>query len=67
MRRSSAVPDPVTLERAFAAVHDHWAPAVLAELNGQQVKAVKFRGEFAWHHHATEDEMFLIMGAYFVP
>lgn len=60
MRRSSAVPDPVTLERAFAAIHDHWAPVVIAELNGQQVKAVKFQGAFHWHHHEDEDEMFLV-------
>lgn len=60
MRRSSAVPDPVTLERAFAAIHDHWAPVVLTELNGQQVKAVKFKGEFHWHHHDAEDELFLV-------
>ena len=60
MRRSSSVPDPVTLERAFAAIHDHWAPVVIAELNGQQVKVVKFKGEFHWHQHAAEDEMFLV-------
>jgi mannose-6-phosphate isomerase-like protein (cupin superfamily) len=60
MRRSSAVPDPVTLERAFAAIHDHWAPVVIAELHGQLVKVVKFKGEFHWHHHDHEDEMFLV-------
>jgi mannose-6-phosphate isomerase-like protein (cupin superfamily) len=60
MRRSSAVPDPVTVERAFAALHDHWAPVVIAELNGQQVKVVKFKGEFQWHQHAAEDELFLV-------
>lgn len=45
---------------AFARIHEHWSPVVIAELNGQQVKAVKFRGEFHWHRHAAEDEMFLV-------
>jgi mannose-6-phosphate isomerase-like protein (cupin superfamily) len=60
MRRSSAVPDPITIERAFAAIRDHWNPVVIAELNGQQVKAVKFKGAFHWHHHGAEDELFLV-------
>lgn len=51
---------PVALDAAFAAITDHWSPVVLAELNGQQVKAVKFRGAFHWHRHAREDEMFLV-------
>jgi mannose-6-phosphate isomerase-like protein (cupin superfamily) len=34
---------------------------VIAELNGQQVKVVKFQGEFVWHHHAGEDEMFFVI------
>ncbi|MDH5234736.1 MAG: cupin domain-containing protein [Gemmatimonadota bacterium] len=41
-------------------MHDHWAPVVIAELNGQQVKAVKFKGAFEWHRHRNEDEMFLV-------
>ncbi|MEX1240948.1 MAG: cupin domain-containing protein [Cyclobacteriaceae bacterium] len=40
---------------------DHWSPKILGELNGQQVKAVKLRGEFVWHHHEHEDEMFLVI------
>jgi mannose-6-phosphate isomerase-like protein (cupin superfamily) len=50
----------VNLEAAFAAITAHWAPVVIAELNGQQVKAVKFLGEFHWHRHQGEDEMFLV-------
>lgn len=50
----------VNLETAFAAITAHWSPVVIAELNGQQVKAVKFLGEFQWHRHAREDELFLV-------
>jgi mannose-6-phosphate isomerase-like protein (cupin superfamily) len=40
---------------------DHWNPRILAELNGQHVKAVKLLGEFVWHHHEREDELFLVV------
>lgn len=40
---------------------DHWNPRIVAELNGQHVKLVKFRGEFVWHQHEHEDEMFLVV------
>ena len=38
-----------------------WAPKVVAELNDQYVKVVKLEGEYVWHHHATEDELFLVL------
>jgi mannose-6-phosphate isomerase-like protein (cupin superfamily) len=44
----------------FSRVTAHWQPAIVATLNGQHVKVVKFQGEFIWHHHADEDEMFLV-------
>ncbi|MBI2841692.1 MAG: cupin domain-containing protein [Acidobacteria bacterium] len=40
---------------------DHWHPRVVGELNGQHVKLVKFSGEFVWHQHDTEDELFLVL------
>lgn len=40
---------------------DHWNPRIIADLNGQQVKAAKLLGEFVWHSHAAEDEMFLVV------
>lgn len=40
-------------------INEHWRPKVIGELNGQEVKIVKFQGEFPWHHHEAEDEMFL--------
>jgi len=49
-----------SLEAAFAAITAHWSPVVIGELNGQQVKAVKFKGVFHWHQHRDEDEMFLV-------
>ena len=52
--------DKVRLGDKFAAFSEHWSPKILADLNGQQVKAVKFQGEFVWHHHDAEDEMFLV-------
>lgn len=39
----------------------HWSPKIIAELNGQQVKLVKFRGEFVWHQHEHEDELFYVI------
>ena len=50
----------VTLADAFAQVAEHWRPKVIAELNGQEVKVVKVQGEFVWHHHDAEDELFLV-------
>jgi mannose-6-phosphate isomerase-like protein (cupin superfamily) len=40
---------------------DHWNPRIVGELNGQHVKLVKFQGEFVWHKHDNEDEMFLVL------
>jgi len=50
----------VSLAEKFAAINDQWNPRVVGELNGQQVKLVKFTGEFVWHHHQHEDEFFLV-------
>jgi len=40
---------------------DHWNPRIVGELNGQHVKLAKFQGEFVWHKHDNEDEMFLVL------
>jgi mannose-6-phosphate isomerase-like protein (cupin superfamily) len=56
----SDVPTKVTLAEKLAAFSDHWTPHIVAELNGQHVKLVKFRGEFTWHRHNGEDELFLV-------
>lgn len=44
----------------FSLFSEHWRPKVVASLNGQEVKLVKFQGEFLWHHHDNEDELFLV-------
>lgn len=49
-----------SLPEKFALIDEHWRPKVVAELNGQELKLVKFAGVFPWHHHAHEDEMFLV-------
>ena len=51
--------DKVNLAEKLAMIGDHWNPKIVGELNGQHVKLVKFQGEFVWHDHAAEDEMFL--------
>ena len=51
----------VNLAEKLATFMDHWHPRVVAELNGQQVKVVKLLGEFTWHHHEVEDELFLVV------
>ena len=53
--------EKVTLAERFAGISEHWRPQVAAELNGQEVKLAKARGEFVWHHHAGEDELFLVV------
>jgi mannose-6-phosphate isomerase-like protein (cupin superfamily) len=40
---------------------EYWSPKIVGELNGQQVKLAKFQGEFVWHKHDNEDEMFLVI------
>ena len=49
----------ISLADGFARIHEHWRPLSVAELNGQEVRLVKFRGAFPWHHHEHEDELFL--------
>jgi len=51
----------VNLAEKFALINEHWRPKVVGELNGQEVKLVKFQGAFPWHYHEAEDEMFLAM------
>jgi mannose-6-phosphate isomerase-like protein (cupin superfamily) len=53
--------NPINLAEMFARFSDHWSPKIIAELNGQQVKVVKLKGPFVWHHHEHEDELFLVI------
>lgn len=51
----------VNLTEKFAAFRSHWDPKIVGELNGQHVKLVKLKGEFVWHRHGVEDELFLVV------
>ena len=53
--------DKVNLAAAFARFSDHWSPKIAGEINDSHVKLVKLKGEFVWHHHEHEDELFLVV------
>lgn len=53
--------DKVNLNTKFGAITEHWAPKIVGELNGQQVKLAKLKGAFVWHHHEEEDELFYVV------
>jgi quercetin dioxygenase-like cupin family protein len=52
--------EKVNVAEKFARFHEHWKPKIIAEVNDAYVKAVKFEGEFVWHDHPTEDELFFV-------
>lgn len=51
----------VNLQEKFSQFTDHWHPRIAGELNGQHVKLAKLKGEFVWHHHEQEDELFFVI------
>jgi mannose-6-phosphate isomerase-like protein (cupin superfamily) len=51
----------VNVREKLRQIREYWKPHIVAELNGQQVKLDKLKGEFIWHHHKNEDEMFLVL------
>jgi mannose-6-phosphate isomerase-like protein (cupin superfamily) len=53
--------EKINLAEKLATFQDYFNPRIAAELNGQQVKLVKFKGEFVWHHHDNEDELFYVV------
>ena len=55
----------VNLSEKFSLFHDHWNPRIVGELNNQHVKLVRFKGEFVWHKHDLEDEMFFVVSGKF--
>jgi mannose-6-phosphate isomerase-like protein (cupin superfamily) len=57
----TATMDKVNLSEKLALINEHWSPRIVGQLNGQHVKLVKFQGEFLWHHHEDEDELFLVV------
>jgi len=57
--------EKVTVKDKLTLFTDHWNPRIVGELNGQHVKLVKFQGEFVWHKHNHEDEMFFVIDGSF--
>jgi mannose-6-phosphate isomerase-like protein (cupin superfamily) len=51
----------INIKESLDAFTDMWSPKIVGEINDSYVKLVKFRGEFVWHHHEIEDEMFLVV------
>jgi mannose-6-phosphate isomerase-like protein (cupin superfamily) len=54
-------PEKIILAEKLGRISEHWSPKVVAALNGQHVKLVKFQGEFVWHQHEHEDELFYVV------
>jgi mannose-6-phosphate isomerase-like protein (cupin superfamily) len=57
--------EKVKIAEKLSLFDERWSPKVVGELNGQHIKLVKFLGEFVWHHHDEEDEMFLVIDGRF--
>jgi mannose-6-phosphate isomerase-like protein (cupin superfamily) len=55
------MPERIVLAEKLASFSRHWEPKIIGELNGQHVKLVKLQGEFVWHAHEDEDELFLVL------
>jgi mannose-6-phosphate isomerase-like protein (cupin superfamily) len=53
--------EKVNLVEKFGLFDEYWSPKIVGELNGQWVKLAKLKGEFVWHHHEAEDELFLVV------
>ena len=57
--------EKVNIQEKLSRFQDYWNPRIVGELNGQQVKLVKFKGEFVWHKHDNEDELFYVINGTF--
>jgi mannose-6-phosphate isomerase-like protein (cupin superfamily) len=53
--------DVINLTHKFGLFNDHWSPKIVGEMNGQQIKLAKVKGEFVWHDHKDEDELFFVV------
>jgi len=53
--------EKVNLAEKFGLFDEYWSPRIVGELNGQHVKLAKLKGDFIWHHHEAEDELFLVI------
>ena len=57
--------DKVNLKKKLELIKKHWDPKIVGELNGQHIRLVKFQGEFVWHKHEIEDELFFVLAGSF--
>jgi len=53
--------NPFSTKKNFESITDYWSPKIIGELNGQYIKIAKLKGDFVWHKHENEDEMFFII------
>ena len=53
--------EKINLEEKLGQFDERWSPKLIAELNGQHLRLAKLEGQFVWHHHDEEDEMFLVL------
>lgn len=53
--------EKVNVNEKLTLFNDHWNPRIIGELNGQHVKIAKLKGEFVWHSHVDEDELFMVL------
>jgi mannose-6-phosphate isomerase-like protein (cupin superfamily) len=51
----------INIAQKLTQINEHWSPNIIGELNGQHVKLAKLKGEFVWHHHQNEDELFMVI------
>lgn len=61
MIKSEQMIEKVNIKEKFASFQELWSPKIAGEVNESHVKLVKLKGEFVWHHHETEDELFLVL------
>jgi mannose-6-phosphate isomerase-like protein (cupin superfamily) len=61
MAKEQGMPDVVNLAQKFNLIGDYWKPRIAGEINDSYLKLVKVKGEFVWHHHDVEDELFLVV------
>lgn len=59
-KREQIMPNKVVLDEKFSLFTDHWSPKIVGQINNMHVKLVKIEGEFIWHSHEVEDEMFFV-------